>query len=201
MAADYKLILETLLSFYDFRGKTMTSVGAGGGQIIGYARHAGHVIAVDQDRAALDAMKSRAESLGIDRPIELICTDFMMVDQKSDVLLFEFSLHEMPSAEEALRHALSLAPDVVVFDHGPGSRWAYYVVEEDKVAEAWKAVDRIGAKKTSFLDTFQFFENHDELVAKVSVQGEEALRRAGEFKGARDFRIPMRVGLGLLQRP
>jgi hypothetical protein len=38
MATDYALMIENLLSFYDFNDKSMIAIGAGGGQFVAYGR-------------------------------------------------------------------------------------------------------------------------------------------------------------------
>ena len=53
MATDIAKVIANLASFYDFSNKSVVPVGAGGGQFIGYASDARHVVAVDPDTAAL----------------------------------------------------------------------------------------------------------------------------------------------------
>jgi len=65
MATDVGLILHNLLAFYDFTGKTVVAVGAGGGQLAGYGFQAKRVIAVDRDPAAMDQLKAVSSRLGL----------------------------------------------------------------------------------------------------------------------------------------
>jgi hypothetical protein len=53
MATDINTIIANLMAFYDFRDKTVISVGAGGGQLIEYGRTAGKIIAVENDPGAM----------------------------------------------------------------------------------------------------------------------------------------------------
>lgn len=52
MATDIGKVIDNLVSVYDFTDKTVVHVGAGGGQLIAYARSALRVIAVDPDAEA-----------------------------------------------------------------------------------------------------------------------------------------------------
>lgn len=52
MATDLSAIVRNLTAFYDFAGKTVVAVGAGGGQLAESARSMRHVVAVDRDPSA-----------------------------------------------------------------------------------------------------------------------------------------------------
>jgi len=134
MATDIAAILDNLVRFYPFHGKVMISVGAGGGQFAGYGRAARRVIAVDSDAAAHAALAERVAALGLAKKFVLVESDFMAVTERADVVLFEFCLHEMHDPGAALAHAATLAPDVVILDHAPGSPWSYAADESEKVA-------------------------------------------------------------------
>jgi len=54
MATDINKILKNLYEFYDLADHTIITVGAGGGQLIGYGNKAKKVLAIDYDREALD---------------------------------------------------------------------------------------------------------------------------------------------------
>jgi predicted RNA methylase len=198
MAVDVQVVLRNLLEFYDFRDKTVLSVGAGGGQLAEYGRTAGRVVAVDCDPSALRSLAERLAERGLADRFELVEAEFLAVECRADVVLFEFSLHEMPDPTVALAHASSLAPDVVVLDHAEGSTWAWHVVEEDKVAVSARSIAARGAPRTQRVETVQRFADCDELVEKVRVQGETALRRAEPFAGRGDFEIPMAYRLDLI---
>lgn len=199
MAADYPLIIENLCDFYDFTGKTVISVGMGGGQLSEYARRTGRVIAVDRDKAALDVLKDKLEAAGLAGKVELVQADFLEFERTAGVVLFEFCLHEIPDPAAAIEHARALAPDVVVMDHWPTSEWIFYGAEDGKVAASWKAVGRAGAERTQSIGTRQHFRDFGELEAKVRGQGPLALERIESFRGRTDIEIPMSYGLALLR--
>lgn len=198
MATDVGLVVRNLLGFYPFAGKTVVSVGAGGGQLVGYGREARRVVAVDADAEALRRLSGVLAANGLTERFEPICSDVLDVTVRGDVVLFEFSLHEMPDPERALAHARTLAPDVVVLDHAPGSRWAWHVVEEEKVKRSAEAMRRLGVRAERLFLGEQRFADHAELLAKVSVQGPLAVARAERFRGAREIVIPFGYEVALL---
>ncbi len=190
MATDIKKIIENLLAFYDFTNQTIVSVGAGGGQFIEYGHRSKHVFAIDSDREALVRLKNNLKKLEL--------TDFHGVDTKGDVVLFEFCLHEMNEPEEAVRHALMLAPTTLIADHALDSEWAYIVDETEKVAASWDAVARFNVKRRVQHDTVQLFHDYDELFQKVRIQGERSIDRISRYKGQTDFSIPMSYSFALI---
>jgi hypothetical protein len=198
MATDVAAVLANLLAFHEFDDKTMISVGAGGGQIAGYGRVARKVIAVDPDSAALAALADRARALGIEDRFVLLEKDFMAVSERAEVVLFEFCLHEIPDHGGALAHAATLAPDIVVIDHAPGSPWAHVVDETEKVAASWAAVAARGVRRAEDFDAVQRFASYQELFDKVKGQGSEAIRRIERWRGCADITIPMAYRIALL---
>ncbi len=198
MAADYRRMTRNLLEFFDFAGRTVVSVGAGGGQFIEYGRQAVKVIAVDQDPSALEALREKLVPAGLADKFTLTHSDFLAFRDSADVVLFEFCLHEMSDPSAALAHARTLAPAVVVMDHWPGSEWAFVVAEEDKAEAAWAAVASFRPGRTISFEASQFFKDYAELWQKVHVQGEKSLARIKNFKNLTDFSIPMTYGLALL---
>jgi len=201
MATDYALMIRNLLSFYDFKGKTMIAIGAGGGQFVGYGRAPRRIVAVDQDAAALDQLREAASKNNMSEKFEFVHGDFLTVDLpvRGDVVLFDFCLHEMADAALALNRAGGLAGDVVVFDHGRASEWAYYVVEEEKVKRSWSVLERFRVVRHQEYSAEQRFKDHAELLAKVKVQGETAIVRIEKFKTQTDIRIPLAYELALVQ--
>jgi hypothetical protein len=187
MATDIESILRNLLASYDFAGKTLVAIGAGGGQFAGYGRVAGKVIALDPDAEAMARLAERVADLGLSDRFELVTGDFHTEPRTGDVALFEFCLHEMPDPDRALGRAREMATDVVIIDHAPGSPWSYQVVEEDKVARAWQAIRRQEPRLIRTFEAVQRFQSHDELLAKVDCQGELAIDRARAFIDARDI--------------
>ena len=190
MATDLRLVVQNLLDFYPFAGKTVVSVGAGGGQLVEYGREARRVGVVDSDVEALRRLADVLAERGLMDRFEPTCSDLLDVTARSDVVLFEFSLHEMPDPESALAHARTLAPDVVVLDHAPGSEWAWHVVEEEKVRRSAEAARRAGVRAERLFGGERRFTSHAELLAKVSGQGPLAVERAERFRGASGIVIP-----------
>ena len=199
MAADYKKMVADLLAFYDLRDKTILSVGAGGGQLIEYGRAAGRVLALDSDAQALEKLRENPNTAGLEDKFVPVLGDFFEVDLKADVVLFEFSLHEMTDPGRAVERAHGMAPAVIVFDHWPGSPWSFIAAEEKKVAASWASLDRFAVKKTRMYETVQFFSDYDQLYQRVKGQGETTLARISAFKGQTDIRIPMSYGLALIE--
>ncbi len=201
MATDYGRIIRNLLGFFDFSGRIVIAVGAGGGQLTEYGRPAAKVIAVDQDPAALDMLRRRLAPAGLADKFALVHSTFLDFREKGDVVLFEFCLHEMPDPSAAMAHARTLAPAVVVMDHWPGSEWAFIVAEEDKAAAVWAAVAASLPEKTASFEASQVFGGFEELWQKVHGQGEKSLARIERFRGLSDISIPMSYGFALLAAP
>ncbi|OFV80174.1 MAG: hypothetical protein A2Y78_10090 [Acidobacteria bacterium RBG_13_68_16] len=198
MATDAAAVLANLLRFYPFDDKTMISVGAGGGQLAGYGRVARKVIAVDSDGAALGALAERTRLLGVEGRFVLVEKDFMAVTESADVVLFEFSLHEITDPGAALAHAVTLAPDIVIIDHAPDSPWAHAVDETEKVAASWQAIGARGIRYMERFEAVQRFASYQELFDKVKGQGAEAIRRIERWHGCADHPIPMTYRTALL---
>jgi len=198
MAADYELMIRNLLSFYDFTGKTVIAVGAGGGLLAEYSRTMGKVIAVDHDSAALKQLHENIVRMGLTDKFTLVQSDFFSLDLRADVLLFEFCLHEIADPAEAVAKARTLAPDVVVFDHAPDSDWAFCAAEEDKVRLVWQVLDELPSRRRRLYETVQKFNEFSELLEKVKSQGETAIQRIEKWRGRKNIAIPMTYGLALL---
>jgi hypothetical protein len=198
VAADYKKMVADLLAFYRFDGLTVLTVGAGGGQLIEYGRSVRKVLALDRDAPALDRLRENLKAAGLGDKFEPVLGDFFTTDLAADVVLFEFSLHEMADPGAALERARRLAPAVIVFDHGPGSLWSYIAAEEDKVVAAWAAVCRFPVRKSRIHDGTQIFAVFEDLFDKVKGQGETSLARIERYRGQADIRVPMSYGLALI---
>jgi tRNA G37 N-methylase Trm5 len=198
MATDIKTIVANLLAFYDFRDRTIISIGAGGGQFIEYGRTAGKVIAVDNDPSAMEKLRENLKLSGLEDKFTTVVEDFDRTALRGDAVLFEFCLHEMKDPEAAVKHARSLAPDVIIIDHWPGSEWSFIAAEEAKVAAGWQVLMRFAFKKEQKHDTVQIFKEYDELYAKVKGQGETSIARIVKYKGKTDIVIPMSYGLVLI---
>ena len=201
MATDYALMMHNLMSFYDFKDKTLVSIGAGGEQSIRYGHPPRRIVAIDQDANALDRLRVAVAESNMSDKFKFVHGDFLTMDlpARGDVALFDFCLHEMADVALALTRAGRLAPDVVVFDHGRASEWAYYVVEEAKVGLSWETLERFKVAQHREFATEQEFRDYTELLAKVKPQGEIAIQRIEKFKGRTGITIPMTYELALVQ--
>ncbi len=198
LATDYAKLTENLGRFYDFTDKVVLFIGAAGRQLLEPSARMKKLIAIDKNVEALQQLKGDIKAKGLQASVEVVGASFEEITVHCDVAYFEFCLHEMDDPEKALVHAKSLAPDIVVYDHSPGSEWTYYCAEEDKVSRSSAVMERFGIRRRQMFDAEQRFGHHAELLAKVGPQGPLAIERAQRFVGVTDIAIPMRYGLSLL---
>ena len=198
MATDIKKIISNLFKFYNFDNKEIISVGAGGGQLIEYGRNSKNVSAVDCNERALSKLRDNLTGSGLEDKFTLIYSDFYLTDLKGDLVVFEFCLHEMKDAETALKHAQTMAPDVLILDHWPGSEWAFTGNEEENIVKSWAALNRFHLKKIQKYDTVQVFHDYEEIYQKVKLQGEISIERINKYKDKTNFSIPMSYGFALI---
>jgi hypothetical protein len=198
MATDIAAILRDLESCYDFTRKSVIHVGAGGGQLIGYAGRTRNVLGVDPDTAAVERLKAAIRERGLEKRFRVLQSDVQSVSVRADVVFFEFCLHEIVDPLTALRHALTLAPEVLVVDPAPDSAWAWHLCETEKVLRGWAAAERFPRALDRTFPGVQRFHDHAELLARVEVLGECVIRRVREFEGRQDFSIDMPYRVMLL---
>ncbi len=198
LGTDYAKLTENLCRFYDFTERVVLFIGAGGRQLLDPGAKTRKLIAIDRDVEALRELKAKIMAQGLQDSVEVVGASFEEVTARGDTVYFEFCLHEMGDPEKALLHAKSLAPDIVVYDHSPGSEWIYYGAEEDKVSQSFAAMERFGIRRRQTFRAEQRFANHAELLAKVSSQGPVAIARAQRFAEATNIVIPMNYELNLL---
>jgi hypothetical protein len=198
MATDIALVLGNLTRFFDFRDKTVVHVGAGGGQFIRYAVGARHVLAVDPDPEAVAHLRLAVDAAQLGDMFTLRQEPFEAVVEPADVVFFEFCLHEMDGPDAVLRHARTLAPEIVIIDHAPDSRWAWYTAETEKAARSWAAAERAGIRRDRRCSGLQRFADVNELLAKVQQQGEPAVSRALAHAGPAPIEIEMTYRIALL---
>ena len=198
MATDYAQLTANLCSFYDFTDKVVLFVGAAGRQLLDPSAHTKNLIAIDKDVAAISELQAAIAAKGLQNSMQAIAADFADVTLSCDAVYFEFCLHEMHDPESTLRHAKGLAPDIVVYDHSPGSEWIYYGAEEDKVARSAAEMERFGIRRHQALHAEQKFATFAELLAKVTPQGPLATERVQHFAGSTNIVIPMSYELNLL---
>jgi hypothetical protein len=198
VATDLPAIVERLLAFHDLADLTIVSVGAGGGQLVEYARPARHVIAVDPDGPACDRLSARLAALDLADRFTLLRDDFLAVRPRGDLVLFEFSLHAMRDPERALAHASRLAPATIVMDHAPGSQWMWCAAEEPGVAAAWTAVARRPVRRSLDVPAVQRFSDFAELETRLVEQPPPSRERIVPFEGRADISIDMPYRLALI---
>ncbi len=198
MATDYARLTEELCRFYHFQNKCVLFVGAAGRQLLDPSAGTRRLIAIDKDVESLRALQATVEARGLQHCMEAVGASFEQIQLQGDVVYFEFCLHEMDDPAGSLRHAKSLAPDIVVFDHSVGSEWTYYGAEEDKVSRSSAAMEAFGIRRRQTFCGEQRFGNHAELLAKVGGQGPLAVERARRFVGTTNIVIPMSYELNLL---
>jgi SAM-dependent methyltransferase len=198
VATDLGQIVSRLTAFYDFAGRTVVGVGAGGGQLIEWASEAAHVVAVDPDRTAIERLEARLDSLGWRDRFTVLPDDFLDVRPRGDAVLFEFCLHLLPDPERALAHAATLAADLVVLDHAPGSQWTWCAAEETGVADAWQAVSRRSVRRSLDVKASQRFADFGELQSRLAAQGPQRAARIEGQRGREDISIDMPYRLALL---
>lgn len=200
MATDIGAIERNLRSFYDFQDKSVVHVGAGGGQLIGYSAITRSVLAIDIDCAATSRLKELVCEKGLEHRFKIEVADILSISVEADVVFFEFCLHEMPDPGRALKHAHSLAPNILVIDHHPDSPWAWYVCENIKASRSWDAVRRFNIVREASFRADQSYNNYSELLTKVEVMGETAVERIADFVDTSNISIKMDYTFALLKK-
>lgn len=198
MATDINQIIKNLTSFYSFKGKTVAHVGAGTRALIDESNLPVKIIAIDQDENGLNQFKEHIQRTNLKDKFTFICNDFCDVQLSCDTVLFEFCLHEMKDPAHALTHAREIAGETIVIDHYPGSEWAWYTCETEKIAGSWGAVNKQHIKRQAIFEAVQVFKNYDEIYEKVNVLGDEAISRIRQYREKQDFIIHMPYGIVLL---
>jgi hypothetical protein len=198
LPTDCRKLSKNLSEFYDFTDKVVLFVGAAGGQLLHPATRTKKLIAIDRNVEALTQLKTKFMSQRPHDSVEVIGAGFEEVTAQGDAIYLEFCLHEMDDPEKALLHAKSLAPDIIVYDHSPGSEWIYYGAEEEKVAFSAAIMRTFGIRRRQTFEAEQRFTNFAELLAKMSSQGQLAIQRIQRFAGAANIVIPMDYELDLL---
>ena len=198
MATDIAAILDDIGSCYDFTGRSVIHVGAGVGQLIGYADRARSVLGVDPDPATVERLRAAVRERGLGDRVRVLQGDILTASARADVVFFEFCLHEIVDPLTALRRARTMAPEVLVADAAPGSPWAECLCESEKVLRGWAAVERFPRALDRTFPGAQRFRDHAELLATVQPLGDCVTRRVAEFAGRRDFTIAMPYRVALL---
>ena len=79
MAVDYRQLTEDLSRFYNFTGKVVLFVGAGGRQLLGSSIRTKKLITIDQDAESLRELKTEVAARGRDDSVEVIAAGFEKV--------------------------------------------------------------------------------------------------------------------------
>ena len=169
---------------------------------VGYRRDVARaVLGVDSDPVAVSHLKTAVQNAGLKDRFNVVQGRFSSVSARADVVFFEFCLHEMDDPAEALFHAQSLAPDVLVLDHTPESSWAWYTCEEKKTARSWRAARRLRIVHEASFKATQQFDSYPQFLSKVQVLGEQAITRSRRLSEQEEIRIEMRYALALIRWP
>jgi len=171
-------------------------VGVGAGHLFDIQCPSRRLVAIDHNVESLRQDKAILASQGAE--LELQATDFKEASLLSDVVYFEFCLHEMVDPGAMLSHAKTLAPDIVAFDHLQDSPWSFYAAEGEHVARSSMAMEGFGVRRRQTVCVEQRFLDYAELRARLAAQGPLALERVQSFAGRRDIVIPMPCQLVLL---
>jgi predicted RNA methylase len=198
MATDVARVLANLTSFYDFGGTSVVHVGAGGGQFVGYAAVARHVLAIDPDGEAVARLRAAIEAQKLGEKFTVRQAALEAIGDRADVVFFEFCLHEMDDPDAALRHARTLAPDTLVIDHAPESVWAWHTAETEKARRSWDAVERAGIRADRRFVGRQLFPDVEALVTRLASLGEPAVGRARALGSTTGIDIEMVYRVALL---
>jgi tRNA G37 N-methylase Trm5 len=153
--------------FINCNGKTVLIVGAGGGKLFGYADSAQKVFALDCNSKALDKLAEIIHLNEQEEKYELVCGYFETIDIKADVVIFEFSLHEIPDAYETLKHAKKLSNRVIVVEHTSDSEWICLAQEDQNVKRVEEGLTKFEVIKTEYYVTQKEFKDLDDLKTKL----------------------------------
>jgi hypothetical protein len=88
-------ISANLTRFYEFAGKSVLYVGAGGGQLLRPTSRVGSVVAIDRDAPSLQEFRGESRTKWAGIPVRFVPRKFETVDLRGDVVYFEFCLYQM----------------------------------------------------------------------------------------------------------
>lgn len=198
MAVDRAQLSASLHSFYDFAGKVVLCVGAGHGQLLDPNVVTAETVLIDRDQNSFASQSATNPTSEPSRRLRTVVADFEDVNIQADVVYFEFCLHEMEDPRQAIHHARTLAPDLVIFEHLPSSEWVFYAAEEEKVCRSAQVLSQFPVKRRQNVFADQTFAAYSDLVSKLSPQGERAMQRAVRLSQETNIVIPMKCTLVLL---
>lgn len=200
MGLDLNKVVKDLKEFYPLKGKSVLHVGIGGGAMLAYTADAASITAVDNNPMVEKVLPPRLKALGMDGKTTLLYEDFYDFSSKEhfDVVFFEFCLHETADSLKAVEYAKRFADDVLIIDHTPDSRWSWYCCETEKITRSWDAMKGVGFREDVCRWAMQRYDSFDELSTKLSVAGDEAVRRVQELRGKEPVEIVMPYRLSLV---
>lgn len=191
MGADINKIINNLNEFYNLTDKKIIHVGIGKGLFTGYSNLAKKVFAYDNNPDIEKDLLSKLQNENtIDRYVIRI-SDFSDCKDNADLVFFEFCLHEIENPNEALEFAKGISNNILIIDHSKFSKWSYYTLESDKLEKSWSAINNFEYKKHKAFDEYQFFNDFSELKDKLSVLGDECMKRIKEFENESNIKIYM----------
>ena len=181
------------MEFINCDGKSVLIVGAGGGKLFGYTDSARKVYALDCNNKALDKLK---EVIPLDEQgnkYELMCDYFENVNTKVDIVIFEFSLHEIPDTDNALKHAKNLAKRVIVAEHASDSELICLAQEDQNVKKVEEGLKRFEIKKVNEYVTGKEFRDIDDLKIKLGYNVNDNVPRVFEsYKNKTNYIVEMK---------
>ena len=189
MATDIDAVISNFRNFASLHSKNVAVIGAGGGQLIDLYKDARKVIAIDNDKKALEKLKEKVIEKRRYDDYLLIDQDFHDVSIKADCIVFEFCLHEMNDIGKAVKKAREIADTVIIIDHYWDFEWIKCVNEYEKVQKVRSYFEIDPPSKIQCFNQYQVFENHKDLFEKVKSQGNEAIQYVRKFEKIQDIRI------------
>ncbi|PWB76307.1 hypothetical protein C3F09_00525 [candidate division GN15 bacterium] len=198
MALDIEALIASLESFYSMRGKSVLHVGAGGGQFVEYLKPAGKVVGIDSDPQAIALLNTALERTGMTDRYTVVQSDWLTVAERAEVVYFEFCLHEMADPMAALRHAQTLAPEIMIADHALESKWSWYAGETEKITRSWNAIRQFGIKREASFAAIHRFRDYEELQARLQGPEEPTVTRIQELAGKTNIEIEVPYRLAVV---
>ena len=166
---------QDISAFINCYGQSVLIVGAGGGKLFGYTDSARKIYALDCNKEALDKLKEIIPECDQGNKYELICDYFENTTTKVDIVIFEFSLHEIPDTYKALKHAKSLGNRVIVVEHTSDSEWICIAQEDQNAKRVEDGLNKFNIKKANEYITGKEFKDLDDLKCKLGYKIDDTL--------------------------
>jgi ubiquinone/menaquinone biosynthesis C-methylase UbiE len=189
MATDIQQVIGNVKKQYKMDNRVVITAGAGGGQFVDYYETAAHIYGIEKEETAMAMLKNKIEEKGLEGKYECIQSDYFDIEIKGDVVVFEFSLHEMNDIKKAMEKGKKIAQEILIIDHSWKSEWITYVDEVEKVERVKEYIDRNKPKKIEHFSGIQKFKDYNELKEKVKIQGKKALDSIEKFMGQKNIKI------------